>query len=112
VAHIHRRLQAGFKQVAVVSLNRKKLNRIQQELTQGGSIQQPAGVGFYSPSEFISLLFDWAAEDPEGGIVEKGKPKKRNVALNAAQLTEGERKQREKEMLESLNRAMKRRPSA
>jgi hypothetical protein len=108
VAHIHKRLQAGFKHVAVISANRKKLNRIQQVLTQGGSIEQPPGVGFYSPAEFISQLFDWATEDPEGGRAERAKPRKRSMPLDSGTLTEAERKLRQEEMLNNLRRVLKR----
>jgi hypothetical protein len=84
VAHIRERLQAGFKHVAVISANRKKLDRIKRELTQDGSIEQPPGVGFYCPAEFISQLFDWATEDPEGGRAERAKPRRRNHAYPVA----------------------------
>ena len=108
VAHIHKRLQIGFKLVAVISTNRRKLNRIQHVLTQGGSIEQPPGVGFYSPAGFISQLFNWVTEDPEGGRAERAKPRKRNMPLNSGALTEAERKLRQEEMLNNLRRVLKR----
>ncbi len=107
MAHIHKRLQAGFKQVAVISKNRKKLNRI-QVLTQGGSMPQPPGVGFYSTAEFISQLFDWATEDPEGGKAERAKPRKRNRPLDSGVLTEAELRLCQAEMLNNLWRVLKR----
>jgi hypothetical protein len=79
-----------------------------QELTQGGSIQQPAGVGFYSPSEFISLLFDWAAEDPEGGRVEQAKPRKQKIPLNSGNLSKAELEHRQELTLNNLRKALKR----
>jgi hypothetical protein len=69
---------------------------------------QAAKVGLYSPAEFISKLHDWAMEDPDGAALERGKPKKRKIALSATQLTDSERQQREKDMLRSLTLAMKR----
>jgi hypothetical protein len=103
-----KRLQAGFKHVAVISANRNKLNQIQRVLMRGGSIEQPPGVGFYSPAQFISQLFNWATEDPAGGIAERAKPRKRNMPLDSGPLTEAERKLRQEEMLNNLRRVLKR----
>src|SRR5581483_469713 len=101
-------LTAGFFHVAAICLNRNKLARIQARFAELVTPAQAAKVGFYTPAEFISKLFDWAAEDPAGGIAEKGKPRKRPIALNASQLSDEERRLREKEMLEALKRTMKR----
>ena len=97
-------LKLDFTHIAVVSINRKKLNHIQEALAD---IVSPT-VGFYSPEEFISKLHAWAMDDPEGGTLEKDKPRRRKIAFNTAQLTDEERQQRENELLQSLARAMKR----
>ncbi|HNQ88794.1 MAG TPA: hypothetical protein PKM73_09290 [Verrucomicrobiota bacterium] len=65
---------------------------------------------YYRPDEFQSRLFDWAWEDPSGGEVERGKPRKRAISLDAAQLSEEERSKREGEMLKRIADAMKHRP--
>jgi len=101
-------LKAGIGHIALISINRRKLNRIQHVLEIVAPPDQFAKIGFYVPEEFISKLYDWAADDPEGGAVERGKPRKQKIALVASQLSENERKQREKEMLEALRKAMKR----
>lgn len=101
-------LEAGFGHVASICADRRKLGKIQQQLAAMTSADRIAKVGFYVPNEFISKLFDWAAADPEGGAIERGKPGKRKIALGSCALTESERTQREENMLEQLRRAMKR----
>jgi len=64
-------------------------------------------VGFYSPEEFISKLHDWALDDPDGGKIERGKPRKRKIEFTTS-MTEEERRKRENEMLKKLAQAMKR----
>jgi len=103
VASIQKFLRLKFTHLAVISINRKKLNQIQQALAETGS---PA-VEFYSPTEFISKLHDWALDDPEGATLERGKPRKRQISFDAAPLSDAERRQLEKELLESLKQAMK-----
>ena len=93
-----------FTHIAVVSINRKKLNHIQEALADTDT----PTVGFYSPDEFISKLHAWAMDDPAGGTLEKGKPRKRKIAFNTAQLTDAERQRREQELLNGLKQAMKR----
>jgi len=44
-------------------------------------------VGFYSPFEFISKLFDWATGDKESAGVEKAKPKKQPINFAARKLS-------------------------
>ena len=104
VANLTKCLKADFRHVAAISRNRKKLARIQQLLSETASPEQIARVGFYLPEEFISKLYDWAMEDPAGAALEKGKPRKRTIAFNTAQLTEGERRQREEAMLKKSGR--------
>jgi hypothetical protein len=97
-------LRLDLTHIAVVSINRKKLNYVQEALADAERLT----VGFYSPDEFISKLHAWAMEDPDGGTLEKGKPRKRKIAFNTAQLTDAERQRREKELLNGLKQAMKR----
>ncbi|HTX22332.1 MAG TPA: hypothetical protein VMD27_10825, partial [Candidatus Aquilonibacter sp.] len=107
VANLTKCLKADFRHVAAISRNRKKLSRIQELLSETATPEQIARVGFYLPEEFISKLHDWAMKDPEGATLEQGKPRKRKIAFDTAQLTEGERRQREVDMLKSLAEAMK-----
>jgi hypothetical protein len=103
--------RAGFKDIAVIARSRRKLSHI-QELLSERSAGDLACIGFYAPEEFISKLFTSAQEDPAGAAVEKGKPRKRKIALGSALLTQNERAMREVDMLESLRQAMKRRGAA
>ncbi len=101
-------LKAGIGHIALISINRRKLIRIQQTLEAVIPPDQIAKIGFYVPEEFVSKLYDWAADDPEGGAVERSKPRRRQNMLKAGQPSEVERNHREKEMLEALRKAMKR----
>ena len=68
-------LKASFTHIAVISVNRQKLNLIRKAL--GASGEKPETVGFYSPEEFMLKLSDWAMDDPAGGIAEKKNPHKK-----------------------------------
>ncbi len=83
---IRKFLQTSCTWIAVVSINRKKLGLIREVLGHIGD--QSARVGFYSPEEFISKLYTWAADDPEGGSLERGKPRKRPITLDEQRLNE------------------------
>lgn len=96
-------LKLSFTHIAVVSINRRKLNRIQEVLGDTGG----KSVGYYSPEEFISKLQGWALEDPGGATIEKNKPRKRQITIGSAHLTDAERRQLESELLKSLAQAMK-----
>jgi len=100
---VRRFLKLNFTHIGVVSINRRKLDHIQQALGDGGG----KNVGFYAPEEFISKIHDWAMEDPGGAMIEKSKPRKRQIQFNSAHLTDEERRQREGELLKSLAQVMK-----
>ena len=85
VASIRKFLKAGLTHIAVISINRKKLNLIQQILEQGGG--KTDTVSYYAPSEFITQLFNWAADDPAGGAIESVKPQRRQEPQNSSQLS-------------------------
>ncbi len=105
--HIRLRLKAGFSHVAVVSLNRRSLQLIKEAYLQLGVNADISKVGFYTPEEFKAQLFNWAADDPEGGAVERGQPVKRKDMSNSGQLSDEERRKRHKDELEKLIKAMK-----
>jgi hypothetical protein len=106
-ASVQKFLMASFTHIAVISVSRQKLNRIRQTLIAAGA--NTKNVGFYSPEEFMVKLSDWALDDPEGGIAEKKKPHKNpNLNLMSNPLTEEERRENEKKMLEELKRKMNR----
>lgn len=107
-ASVEKFLKGGFSHIAVVSSHRRKLNLIQQALAATIPAGQKTKVGFYVPAEFISKLYEWAADDPEGGSAERGKPRKRKDMLKYVQLSESERRQRQADMLATLRNAMKR----
>jgi hypothetical protein len=106
--HIRLRLKAGFSHVAVVSANRRSLQLIKEAYLRLGVEADISKVGFYTPKEFITQLFDWAADDPEGGAIERSQPRRRQAMPNAGQLSDEERSKRHKEELEKLRKAMKR----
>jgi hypothetical protein len=105
VESIEKFLKAGVTHIAVISTNRQKLYLIQRTLEERGSSADT--VGFYSPSEFNSQLFDWAADDPNGGEIEKAKPKKQPIDFNAGKLSKTELEINMQKMLEKLKNALK-----
>jgi hypothetical protein len=104
VESVEKFLKAGVTHIAVISINRKKLNLIQQTLEEGGGKMDT--LGFYSPSEFISKLFDWAEDDPDGGEAEKAKPKKRPIDFAAGKLSASELDINQQKMLERLKKVL------
>lgn len=106
--HIRLRLKAGFKHVAVISANRRKLNLIQAAFVEQCGSNDVSKVGFYVPKEFFAQLFTWAADDPEGGKIEKGKPKKQIFNFNPSPEDIANRAEEEREMLDDLTTMMKR----
>ena len=106
VNSIRKFLQTSSTHIAVICVNRKKLDLIEQTLGDVGS--QTARVGFYSPQEFISKLYGWAADDPEGGSLERGKLRKQSISLASGTLTEAERKQKELALLAVIKERMQR----
>ena len=104
--HIRLRLKAGFKHVAVISANRRKLNLIQAAFVEQCGSKDVSKVGFYVPKEFFAQLFTWAVDDPEGGKVERAKPRKR--VFNSVVVANREEEQ--KKMLNDLVTLMKRKP--
>ena len=99
-------LRAGVTRIAVVSVNRQKLNLIRETLAESGDMAEM--VGFYSPSEFISRLHQWATADPEGGTTERGKLRKQPIDLATGPLSEMERKTNEKKWLANIAKRMER----
>jgi hypothetical protein len=76
--HIRLRLKAGFTHVAVISQLRRKLPKIEAaflQLMPGASLEK---VGFYSRDDFLNQLSTWALDDPEGGALERAKPRKQD----------------------------------
>ena len=110
VGNIHKCLLGGFADVAFISANRSKLERIRQIFQSSATKEQSDCVAFYSPDSFISRLHDWAADDPAGAEAERGKPRKRKIPLVSGLLSDAERQVREKEMLRQIKEAMQRSP--
>ena len=63
-------------------------------------------VAYYSPEEFIAKLHDWAMEDPGGGAIERGKPRKRQ--FDFTQKTAEQRASEEAKLRKNLAETMKR----
>jgi len=108
VANVQKCLRGGFGHVALICASRRKLANLEQAVAAALPPDQVALVGFYLPEDFMARLYDWAMEDPEGGAVERDKPRKQKIQLGTADLTEADRKQIEKTMLSRLAEAMKR----
>jgi hypothetical protein len=106
--HIRLRMKAGFSHVAVVSLNRRSLKLIEEAYLQLGADADISKVGFYTPEEFKAQLFNWAADDAEGGTIERSQPHRRQDMPSSGHLTDEERRQRHKIELEKLTKALKR----
>lgn len=58
--------------------------------------------------EFITQLFNWATDDPAGGTVERGKPRKQLISLDTSKHSQSESEQQKSVWLENIRRAMKR----
>jgi hypothetical protein len=106
--HIRLRLKAGFSHVAVVSLNRRSLELIEEAFLRLRVNADISQIGFYTPEEFKAQLFNWAADDPEGGAIERGQPVKRKDMSNSGQLSKEQQALRHKEELEKLKKALER----
>jgi hypothetical protein len=104
--HIRLRLKAGFQHVAVISSNRRKLELIQAAFMKHRTGLDVSKVGFYTPKEFNLQLFNWAADDPAGGKLEKSKPRKQELDLGLIPPTKEQREAQEREMLDELKRLM------
>ncbi len=104
--NISKCLKAGYQHVAMICASRRKLENLQKRFLES-SPEHSERVGFYLPDEFISKLSDWAADDPEGGAMEKGKPRKRNIRFGATPPTDEERRQQEAAWLKEMQRRMK-----
>jgi hypothetical protein len=100
-------LDGKFSHIAVVSKKPKKLARIQQLFLETATPDEAAKVGFYSPDEFISKLNEWAMEDPDGGAVEREKPRKQPIVFDEEPITLEEQQQREAYLLAALKQALK-----
>jgi len=109
VGNVTKCLKAGFKRVAMICLNRKKAVRIKLGVEEAVSETDASRVGYYLTDEFLSVIQDWAEQDPEGAQTEKGKPRKKKIDLGASGMTEDERRQRENDMLKRITDAMKKR---
>ena len=107
VGNVAKCLMAGFKHVAVICVNRKKADRIQQAVGEAIAPEDVGRVGYYLPDEFISKMFDWASQDPDGAKTEKGKPRKHKIRMDASGFSESERNQRENDMLKRIAAALK-----
>ena len=106
--HIRLRLKAGFNHVAVVSINRRKLKLIEAAFLQLKPGAGMAKVGFYSPDEFLGLLSTWAIDDPDGGALEKAKPKKQDIDFNPSPEKLARREETHRAMLADLKNMMAR----
>lgn len=106
VKNIRKCLQAGYDHVASIGRDKRKLANIEEAFLRTASDSDREKVAFYKPEDFLSKLFVWAADDPEGGAIERGKPRKRRISLRAGQLTEADRQQMEQEMLENIRKRM------
>jgi hypothetical protein len=112
IGNVRNCLMAGFRQVVVVCANQTKLARLREAVAAEFPPEQSTLVRCESPDKFISQLFEWASEEPTPAIVRTGQPRKQKITLDTGQLTEAERREREREMLSQLAQAMRRKKTA
>jgi hypothetical protein len=104
-------LKGDFGHIALISTSKRKLANIQTACQISLDPALFSKVGFYSPNELISKLREWAVSDAAGGAIERGKPRKQMISLAHDAMTENERKERERAMLNRIAEAMKRKSS-
>ena len=107
VGNITKCLKAGFEHVMVVAPKRERLEKIETAATDALKKTELKKVRFLLPEELVAQLDKWARLDPEGGEVERAKPRKQKLQLQDPNMIEAQRRQREKEMLDELARTMK-----
>jgi hypothetical protein len=106
--HIRLRLKAGFTHVAVISQTRRKLPKIEAaylQLIPGATLDK---IGFYSRDEFLGQLSAWAMDDPEGGALERTKPKKQDFGSNPPPENPAQRAEAQRALLADLKKKMAR----
>jgi hypothetical protein len=108
IENIIKCLKGGFGHVALISESARKLGNIREACALAIEAELFSKVGFYSPEDFIALLREWAEAEPEAGRREKAKRRKQEIKLESGNLTEDERRARERALLEQIARAMKR----
>lgn len=105
--HIRLRLLAGFKHVAVIAGNSRKLEQIRKLFLTSNQADDPR-VNFYSPEAFTAKLREWAAADSAGGATEKKKlGKNKSIFSVAARRTPEEWQEYQKGLLKKLAERMK-----
>ena len=107
MGNIRKCLDAGFAHVMVVAPERPRLDKLETAATATFKKTELKRVRFVLPEELVAQLTRWARLDPDGGEVEKSKPRKHKLSLGTPDMTESERRQREKEMLEELAKVMR-----
>jgi hypothetical protein len=103
LGNVRKCLNAGYVHVAAICTEAKRLASLKKYIEAAIEPEELAKVHFYSPADFISSLEQIAKEAP--GI---GTPKAPKQAIKfAINLTDDERKNREREMLKILSENMK-----
>jgi len=106
--HIRLRLKAGFTHVAVISEKRRKLPKIEASYLKLIPSARLDKVGFYSLDEFLSQLSAWAMDDPEGGALERAKPRKQNLGTKPPPKNPVEQAEVQQALLADLKKMMAR----
>lgn len=104
-ANIRKCSNAGFQHIVMVAFNRNRLGKIRAAV--GTSVDSETTVDYLLPEEFIESLAQWAKTDPDSGDTERAKLKKTKVDISSGKLTDEERRNKEKEMLDKLKEAMR-----
>jgi DNA helicase HerA-like ATPase len=107
-ANARKCLEEGFAHVAIVSEDRRKLEKIRETAISSLAPEHSSRLAFYLPEEFENQLCEWAARDPAGGAAERAKPRTQRIRLFGG-VSEAERKEREPVMLAALAEVIKRR---
>lgn len=110
VGNLFECIAGDYPQFAMICANRRKPDRVRETFSRSANPSQSVRVNYYSPEEFISFLYRWASNDPLGGDVERGKPRKHKLFLFSINHSREEQEASDKEMLKVLTAAMKRNP--
>ena len=104
VQNVLKCVQAGFQRIAVVCMSRKRLKAL-EEAIKGCLDGTGVECSFYVPSELLARLQDWAK--PCDKSAEGDRSTRRRVNLFSGDLSDNQRREREKQLLAELAQRMR-----
>jgi hypothetical protein len=82
LGNVQHRLAAGFKHVAVICPTTAHLNAVRKAVEESVNEEDRRKVGFYSLTQFLKQLEEWANADPEGAKAAQVIPRKQKINLS------------------------------